>query len=50
MVALVEPLRELERMGRENRLAGASLLRVQVASEFARVKVFLQENLAQVAV
>ena len=50
MVALVEPLRNLERMGRENQLEGASALAVQISREFERVKLFLNENLEQVAV
>jgi PAS domain S-box-containing protein len=50
MVAVVQPLRELERMGREGSLAGAEALGRQVVGEFQRVKVFLQENLAQLAV
>ena len=37
-------------MGRERQLAGAARLSAQVASEFARVKTFLQENLVQVGV
>ena len=50
MVAVVQPLRELERMGREGSLAGAEALGRQVVSEFQRVKVFLRDNLATVAV
>jgi hypothetical protein len=50
MVALVEPLRALERMGRENQLAGAATVNAQVCQEFERVKLFLQENLEPVAV
>ena len=50
MVAVVQPLRELEGMGREGCLDGADALGRQVVSEFQRVKVFLQENLAQLAV
>jgi HPt (histidine-containing phosphotransfer) domain-containing protein len=50
MVAVVEPLRELERMGREGSLAGAEALGRQVVSEFQRVKVFLRDNLVPVAV
>jgi FOG: CheY-like receiver len=48
MVAVVEPLRELERLGRENRLAGASLLNAEICREFQRVKLFLQQNVGQV--
>jgi CheY-like chemotaxis protein/HPt (histidine-containing phosphotransfer) domain-containing protein len=50
MVAVVQPLRELERMGREGSLAGAEALGRQVVSEFQRVKVFLHDNLVPVAV
>jgi len=50
MVAVVQPLRELERMGRQGSLAGAEALGRQVLSEFQRVKVFLRDNLLQVAV
>jgi CheY-like chemotaxis protein/HPt (histidine-containing phosphotransfer) domain-containing protein len=50
MVALVEPLRNLERMGRENQLEGAVILGAQINKEFERVKLFLNENLEQVAV
>ena len=50
MVAVVQPLRELEQMGREGSLAGAASLGRQVVSEFQRVKVFLLENLASVTV
>ena len=45
MTALVSPLRELERMGREKQLAGAGTLREQVCKEFERVKMFLEEQL-----
>ena len=50
MVAVTQPFRELERMGREGRLDGAEALCRQVFSEFERVKIFLKENLPQVAV
>jgi signal transduction histidine kinase/DNA-binding response OmpR family regulator len=50
MVALVEPLRELERIGYENQLEGAATLRAQVGREFARVKTALAENLHHMAV
>jgi HPt (histidine-containing phosphotransfer) domain-containing protein len=46
MVAVLQPLRELERMGRERCLDGAAALARQVVSEFQRVKVFLHDNLA----
>ncbi len=49
MVAVVGPLRELERMGREGSLNGAEALGRQVVSEFQRVKLFLLDNLAPVA-
>ena len=49
MTAMVEPLRELERMGREGSLDGATALGLEVLSEFERVKTFLLENLAQPA-
>jgi two-component system, sensor histidine kinase and response regulator len=41
MVAVVDQLRELERMGRENQLAGAAQLKVQVGVDFERIKSFL---------
>jgi CheY-like chemotaxis protein len=44
MAAVVEHLRELERMGRENQLAGASAVHTQVEIQFERIKVFLEEN------
>lgn len=50
MVAVVEPLRRLERMGRENQLLGADILIERVGKEFERVKCFLAENLEPVAV
>jgi CheY-like chemotaxis protein/HPt (histidine-containing phosphotransfer) domain-containing protein len=50
IVAVVQPLRELERMGKEGPLAGAETLGEQVVSEFQRVKVFLRDNLASLAV
>jgi CheY-like chemotaxis protein/HPt (histidine-containing phosphotransfer) domain-containing protein len=50
IVAVVRPLRELERMGRAGSLSGAESLGQQVVSEFQRVKVFLRENLTTVAV
>ena len=49
IVALVEPLRELERMGRESRLEGAAALSGRVGKEFSRVRTFLEENLHQAA-
>jgi PAS domain S-box-containing protein len=44
MVAVVEQLRELERMGRENQLTGATLLNERVGIEFERIKLFLTER------
>jgi two-component system sensor histidine kinase/response regulator len=49
MVALVGPLRELERMGREGRLEGAAALGAQVGKEFARVQTALALNLPHAA-
>jgi signal transduction histidine kinase/DNA-binding response OmpR family regulator len=48
MSALVSPMRELERMGRENQLMGASNMSVHVGAEFARIKLFLAERYAPV--
>ncbi len=42
MTAVVEPLRALERKGRENQLAGVAILSVQTRREFERIKLFLQ--------
>jgi HPt (histidine-containing phosphotransfer) domain-containing protein len=50
MTAVVTPLRELERMGRENCLQGSKILGAQVSLEFERIKVFLAKNLAHLAV
>ncbi len=50
MTAVVAPLRELERMGRENCLQGSEVLGAQVNSEFERIKSFLEENLALITV
>jgi signal transduction histidine kinase/DNA-binding response OmpR family regulator/HPt (histidine-containing phosphotransfer) domain-containing protein len=47
MVAVVAPLRELERMGREGQLTGASQLGAEVEREFRRIKIFLEEQLTQ---
>jgi two-component system sensor histidine kinase/response regulator len=47
MVAVVAPLRELERMGREGQLTGAAQRGAEVGREFGRIKIFLQEQLAQ---
>jgi len=50
MTAMVSPLRELERMGREKQLSGAVAVRAQVCAEFERVKLFLAEHLQTLAV
>ncbi|HYJ46546.1 MAG TPA: response regulator, partial [Pyrinomonadaceae bacterium] len=50
MVALVSPLRELDRMGRAEQLEGAAALALRVGREFERVKTFLRENLEAVVV
>jgi PAS domain S-box-containing protein len=49
MVAVVHPLRELERMGKDGSLVGAEILGQQVLSEFQRLKVFLRDKLTPVA-
>ena len=49
MSALINPLQELERMGRENQLTGAAYLSPVVAVEFERVKLFLAERFAPLA-
>jgi PAS domain S-box-containing protein len=50
MSAVVGPLRELERMGRENRLAGAGRVGAQVGREYERVRLFLRERLGHAMV
>jgi CheY-like chemotaxis protein/HPt (histidine-containing phosphotransfer) domain-containing protein len=50
MVAVVGPLRELERLGREGSVEGGAALGAQVTKEFERVKLFLQENLLPVTI
>ncbi|HEV7745515.1 MAG TPA: PAS domain S-box protein [Pyrinomonadaceae bacterium] len=50
MTALISPFQELERMGRENKLAGAATVREKVCSEFERVKAYLEEQLQLVTV
>ena len=50
MVAVVEQLRELERMGRENELVGAAPLTAQVGIQIERIKLFLEENFVPLAV
>jgi HPt (histidine-containing phosphotransfer) domain-containing protein len=47
MTALVGPLRELERMGRDGQLAGAASLCARVGKELERVRLFLLESLTQ---
>jgi CheY-like chemotaxis protein/HPt (histidine-containing phosphotransfer) domain-containing protein len=47
MTALVGPLRELERMGRDGQLAGAASLCARAGRELERVRVFLRESLTQ---
>jgi two-component system sensor histidine kinase/response regulator len=49
MVAVVDQLRELERMGRENKLTGAASLKAQVGVDFERIKRFLEERFEPVA-
>ena len=41
MIALVNPLHQLERMGHENQLLRAAHLNAQVGAEFERIKIFL---------
>jgi signal transduction histidine kinase/CheY-like chemotaxis protein/HPt (histidine-containing phosphotransfer) domain-containing protein len=50
MSAVVAPLRELERLGREKRLAGAGPLSAQVGREYERVRLFLQERFSYAVV
>ena len=45
MVAVVAPLRELERMGRENQLNGALQLVAETEREFNRIKIYLLQSL-----
>jgi signal transduction histidine kinase/DNA-binding response OmpR family regulator/HPt (histidine-containing phosphotransfer) domain-containing protein len=47
MIAVVAPLRELERMGREGQLIGTAQLGAEVDREFRRIRIFLQEQLTQ---
>ncbi|PYS40602.1 MAG: hypothetical protein DMF71_12975 [Acidobacteria bacterium] len=49
MMAVVEPLREMARRGREHRLADAATLLTDINREFDRVRQFLHENLEPVA-
>jgi CheY-like chemotaxis protein len=48
MTALIEPLRELERIAGENNLADAATLLTRLRAEFERVRLFLKENLEEV--
>ena len=50
IITMVEPMRELERMGRENQLEGAAALSLQARATFRRVKQFLQEEFEGVPV
>jgi CheY-like chemotaxis protein/HPt (histidine-containing phosphotransfer) domain-containing protein len=49
MVAMVRPLRELERLGRENRIEPAPMLLAEIVREFSRVKLFIDQNIARLA-
>lgn len=46
MTALIAPLRELERKGREKNLSGAARLVAQVSHELEHVESFLREQIA----
>jgi len=48
MTALIEPLRELERIAGESDLAQAATLLPRLREEFERVRLFLKENLEEV--
>ena len=50
MTALIEPLRQLERLAVKKRLEGAAALGQQIDREFERVRHFLNENLREVLV
>jgi len=43
-VAVVDQLRELERMGREEQLSGAASIVGRISSEFDRIKLFINES------
>ena len=45
MIAMVEPLREMERCSRENRMQDAGALLARINQEFDRIQHFLKENL-----
>jgi HPt (histidine-containing phosphotransfer) domain-containing protein len=47
MTALVGPLRELERMGRDRQLASAASLCARAGRELERVRLFLREGMTQ---
>ncbi|MDT4966785.1 MAG: hypothetical protein QOJ64_1522 [Acidobacteriota bacterium] len=49
MTAVIGPLRELERLGRERQLAGSEPLKALVFVEFARIKKFLGEIFSPIA-
>jgi len=50
ITVVVEPLRELERKGREKSLENTAELSEQVVNDFFRVKAFLQENITSLAI
>jgi signal transduction histidine kinase len=50
MTAVVEPLRELERRGREKSLENTTALGEQLVNDFARVKTFLKENITTLVI
>jgi len=43
MIAMIAPLRDLERMGRENQLGGAADRVAEAEKEFERIKIYLRE-------
>jgi PAS domain S-box-containing protein len=49
MVAVVDHLRELERMGRENQLTGAATLKTQIGVDFERIESFLEDRFKPLA-
>jgi len=50
ITAVVEPLRELERKGREKSLENTAELNEQVVNDFFRVKAFLQKSITSLAI
>jgi two-component system sensor histidine kinase/response regulator len=50
IIAMVAPMRELERMGRENDLDGAVALGLRTQATFARLKRYLQKEFAELPV